>query len=210
MSDPVRVLIADDHALFRQGLKMMLQLETGVEVVGEVDKARDLSAALAATKPDMLLLDLQMERSALPDIASLAAGRSIVIVTANEGTEEALTAIRLGVRGVVFKRFAIETLMDAIRAVAAGHVWMPPELQSAVTSEWREPSAQKLTEREREVVRHVAQGLRNAEVAKRLRVSEVTVKTHLSNVFQKLGLRDRVELTLYAVRTGIVDAHRTP
>lgn len=144
-----------------------------------------------------------MERSALADIESLAADVSIVVVTANETAEDALAALRLGCRAVVFKRFAIETLMDAIRAVAAGHVWMPPEVQSAVTADWREPAA-RLTDREREVVKQVAIGLRNAEIAQRLGVSEVTVKTHLSNVFQKLGVRDRVELALYAVRARIV------
>jgi DNA-binding NarL/FixJ family response regulator len=207
MHRPIRLVIADDHGLFRQGLKMMLQLED-IEVVGEVATMSELPATLATTTPDMLLLDLQMERSALPDIATLAKGTSILVVTANEGAEDALVALRRGVRGIVFKRFAVETLMEAIWAVADGHVWMPPELQSAVTADWREPSAMRLTEREREVVRHVALGLRNAEVAQRLGVSEVTIKTHLSSVFQKLGLRDRVELTLYAIRAGLADAER--
>ena len=186
---------------------MMLQLED-IDVVGEVATMSELPAMLATTAPDMLLLDLQMERSALPDIATLAKGTRILVVTANEGAEDALLALRRGVRGIVFKRFAVETLMEAIWAVADGHVWMPPELQSAVTADWREPSAMRLTEREREVVRHVALGLRNAEVAQRLGVSEVTIKTHLSSVFQKLGLRDRVELTLYAIRAGLADAER--
>ena len=207
MHRPIRLVIADDHGLFRQGLKMMLQLED-IEVVGEVATMSELPATLATTAPDMLLLDLQMERSALPDIATLAKGTSILVVTANEGAEDALAALHRGVRGIVFKRFAVETLMEAIWAVADGHVWMPPELQSAVTADWREPSAMRLTEREREVVRHVALGLRNAEVARRLGVSEVTIKTHLSSVFQKLGLRDRVELTLYAIRAGLADAER--
>ena len=207
MHRPIRLVIADDHGLFRQGLKMMLQLED-IEVVGEVATMSELPATLATTAPDMLLLDLQMERSALPDIATLAKGTRILVVTANEGAEDALLALRRGVRGIVFKRFAVETLMEAIWAVADGHVWMPPELQSAVTADWREPSAMRLTEREREVVRHVALGLRNAEVAQRLGVSEVTIKTHLSSVFQKLGLRDRVELTLYAIRAGLADVDR--
>src|SRR5678815_3018504 len=99
----MRLVIADDHALFRQGLKMMLELQPDVEVVGEVTQARDLAAALATTATDMLLLDLQMERSALPDIAALADSMRIVVVTANESPEDALAALRLGVRGIVFK-----------------------------------------------------------------------------------------------------------
>jgi DNA-binding NarL/FixJ family response regulator len=94
--------------------------------------------------------------------------------------------------------------MMAIRSAMDGHVWMPPELQAAVTAQLRAPNTTVLTRREREIVRHVALGLRNAEVARRLGIGEVTVKTHLNNVFQKLGLHDRVELARYAIRTGIV------
>jgi DNA-binding NarL/FixJ family response regulator len=95
--------------------------------------------------------------------------------------------------------------MTALRAVAEGEVWMPPALQAAVAAGLRGPATAGLTRREREIVRHVAVGLRNAEVGRELGISEVTVKTHINNIFQKLGLRDRVELALYAVRTGIID-----
>jgi two-component system NarL family response regulator len=202
----LRIVIADDHALFRQGLRMMLQLQPDVEVVGEAASMHELGFVLAAAAPDLLLLDLQMDRSALPDVPALTEAMQVVVVTANEGADDALAALRLGARGIVFKRFAIETLMDAIQAVLAGHVWMPPELQSAMAADWRAQGTPRLTERELEVVRLVARGLRNAEVAARLHVSEVTVKTHLTNVFQKLGVRDRVELTLHAIRSGLVDA----
>jgi two-component system NarL family response regulator len=202
----LRIVIADDHALFRQGLRMMLQLQPDVEVVGEAASMHELGYVLAAAAPDLLLLDLQMDRSALPDVPALTEAMQVVVVTANEGADDALAALRLGARGIVFKRFAIETLMDAIQAVLAGHVWMPPELQSAMAADWRAQGTPRLTERELEVVRLVARGLRNAEVAARLHVSEVTVKTHLTNVFQKLGVRDRVELTLHAIRSGLVDA----
>jgi DNA-binding NarL/FixJ family response regulator len=148
-----------------------------------------------------------MERSALSDVAGLAERIKVIVVTATERVEDALGAIRAGARGVVFKRFAIETLMMAIRAVMDGHVWMPPALQAEMTAHLHEPPGVVLTRREREIVRHVALGLRNAEVAQRLGITEVTVKTHLNNVFQKLGLRDRVELALYAVRTGIIGIH---
>ena len=94
--------------------------------------------------------------------------------------------------------------MTAVRAVAEGQVWMPPALQAAVAAGLRGPTVGALTRREREIVRHVALGLRNAEVGRELSISEVTVKTHINNIFQKLGLRDRVQLTLYAIQTGIV------
>jgi two-component system nitrate/nitrite response regulator NarL len=207
MAAPIRIAIADDHALFRQGLRSMLRLQPEVAVVAEVERAGEIMPAIERTPCDVLLLDLQMDRSSLSDVAALAERVKVIVVTATERVEDALGAIHAGARGVVFKRFAIETLMMAIRAVMDGHVWMPPALQAEVTAHLRNPHAVVLTRREREIVRHVALGLRNAEVARRLGITEVTVKTHLNNVFQKLGLRDRVELALYAVRTGIVGIH---
>src|SRR5262245_45244289 len=131
---PIRVIVADDHALFRQGLKSMLSLQPDVTVVAEVERASDLLATLEQHRCDVLLLDLQMERNALADIEALAEPVAIVVVTASERTEDAVAAMRAGARGVVFKRFAIETLMTAVRAVAAGEVWMPPALQAAAAA----------------------------------------------------------------------------
>jgi len=128
-------------------------------------------------------------------------------VTASEGVESALAAIRAGAKGIVFKRFAVETLMDAIRTVSSGQVFMPAALQTRLVGELREPSHEPLTPREREIVRHVAAGLRNSEIAAKLFISEDTVKTHLGNVFKKVGVRDRVQLTRYALRLGMVGVH---
>jgi DNA-binding NarL/FixJ family response regulator len=202
-----RVVIADDHALFRQGLRSLLELRPGVAVIGEVSRLDALYALLAREPCDVLLLDLQMERSALGEIERLATRTRVVVVTASERIEEAVAAIRAGAHAVVQKRYAIETLMQAIDAVVAGHAWMPPEIQARVAAMLREPVGETLTARELEIVRHVARGLRNAEVARALAISEVTVKTHLNNVFHKLGLRDRVELTRYAIRMGLVGTH---
>ena len=185
----------------------MLRLLADVTVVAEVERAADVIAAVERTPCDVLLLDLQMDRSSLPDVPALAQHTKVVVVTATERVEDALAAIRAGACAIVFKRFAIETLMMAIRAVMAGHVWMPPEIQAEVTAQLRAPNTIVLTRREREIVRQVALGLRNAEVARRLGIGQVTVKTHLNNVFQKLGLRDRVELARYAIQTGIVGVH---
>jgi DNA-binding NarL/FixJ family response regulator len=207
VTDVIRVAIADDHALFRQGLQSMLRLQSDVSVVAELERAADVHAMLARTACDVLLLDLQMERNVLQDIDALAARVPILVVTATERAEVALAAMRAGARGVVFKRFAIETLMSAIRVVAEGHVWLPPALQAEMADQLRRPAGVVLTRREQEIVRHVALGLRNAEVAGQLGISEVTVKSHVNNVFHKLGLRDRVELARYAIRNGIVGIH---
>ena len=205
MDTPLRIAIADDHALFRQGLKSQLLLQPGVSVVAEVDRADQLAALLRDTPCDILLLDLQMERSSLSDIEGLAEHAAVIVVTASERAEDAVAAIRAGARAVVFKRFAIESLMDAITAVSDGHVWMPPALQKLLTARLREPPEEEpLTPREREIVRYVAVGMRNAEVAEKLAISEVTVKTHLNNIFQKLHLRGRTALALYAIRVGII------
>jgi DNA-binding NarL/FixJ family response regulator len=114
----------------------------------------------------------------------------------------------LGARAVVFKRFAVETLMEAIRAVAEGNVWMPASLQAEVAARLRSPIMNALSPREEEVVRYVARGLRNAEIAQELSISEQTVKTHLNSIFRKLKIRDRVELALYATRSGFAGDRR--
>jgi DNA-binding NarL/FixJ family response regulator len=199
------LIIADDHALFRQGLRSLLALE-GIEVVAEIEQAGDLEAALGATPCDVLLLDLQMEQWTMDQIPELARKTVVVVLTANENVETGLTALRLGARAIVQKRFAIESLMTAIRAVTEGLVWMPPAMQAALVGQ-DGTAAKKLTPRESEIVRYVAVGMRNAEVAARLSLSESTVKTHLTNIFQKLGIRDRIELTRYAIKTGLVTVH---
>ena len=204
---PIRVAIADDHALFRQGLRSLLTLRPEMTVVAEADQVNALHPMLADVDCDVLLLDLQMDRSSLADIGQLASKTRVIVVTASEHPEDALAAIRAGASGVVFKRFAVETLVDAIRTVADGRVWVMPTLHGA---EAVEPALEPLTAREREIVRHVALGLRNAEVATRLAIREDTVKTHLNNVFQKLGVRDRVQLTLYALRRGLIGMHERP
>ena len=207
---PIRIAVADDHALFREGLKSLLRLQPDVTVVAELDRADALLATLEATPCDVLLLDLQMERAAFVDIEELAARVAVIVVTATERIEDAVAVLRAGAHGLVFKRFALETLMTAIRTVVDGGAWWPPSLQTEIANQLRVPAAPALTRREREIVRNVALGLRNAEVAERLGVGEGTVKTHLNNVFQKLGLRDRVELALYAVRVGIVRPTERP
>lgn len=207
METSIRVAIADDHALVREGLKAMLRLHPEIAVAAELERADAIRSTLEHMPCDVLLLDLQMERATFVDIEDLAGRVAVVVVTATERIDDALTALRAGARAVVFKRYAFDTLMVAIHSVMKGHVWLPPEIQDQIVCKLREPTTVPLTPREREIAHHVALGLRNAEVAERLSVSEGTVKTHVNNIFQKLKLRDRVELALYAVRTGLVRPH---
>jgi len=204
MNLPVRLILADDHELFRQGLRSLLLRQRDVQLVGEAETVDALFKQVAKIPCDILLLDLQMDRWAMDEIGRLAAHTRVVVLTANENAKTAATAMCLGARAIVQKRYAIQTLMRAIRAVAGGLVWMPPSPQNEVAGQRRDVSPRSLTNRELEIVRHVAGGLRNIEVAKHLAISENTVKTHLNNIFNKLELRDRVELTLYAVRNGLV------
>jgi DNA-binding NarL/FixJ family response regulator len=179
-----------------------------MRVVGEVETADALAEAVARTACDILLLDLQMDRWAISDIATLASLTKVIVLTASESTENAIAAMRFGARAFVQKRFAVQTLIEAIRAVADGSVWMPPALQAEIAAQWSEAGSKTLTAREGEIVRCVAMGQRNAEIAARLSISEATVKTHLTNIFQKLDVRDRVQLTLYALRHGLVQTRR--
>jgi DNA-binding NarL/FixJ family response regulator len=203
VSAPIRVVIADDHLLLRQGLRSLLRLHMDIEILAEVERAADIARIVAENPCDVLLLDLQMDRWVLDDVEALSRVTKVVILTASEEIPDALTAMRLGARAVVHKRFAIETLVDAIRAVAEGLVWMPPALQSALTAQWGGSVEQKLTAREHEIVRYVARGMRNGEVATVLGITEGTVKSHLNNIFSKLKIRDRIGLALYAWQAGL-------
>jgi len=203
MPTPLRLIIADDHALFRQGLKSLLLLQSDTQVVAEIESANDVAPVVSATGCDILLLDLQMDRWMMEDIPRLSHITSVIVLTASESAENGVRALRLGAKGIVQKRFAIETLMMAVRSVADGLVWMPPTVQTEFARQ-ESSSGKELTPRESEIVRYVASGLRNTEVAERLSITESTVKTHLNNIFQKLGLRDRLELTHYAIKTGMV------
>jgi DNA-binding NarL/FixJ family response regulator len=144
-----------------------------------------------------------MEQWSIDYIPELSRQTTVIVLTATESIETGVTALRLGARAVVYKRCAIETLVTAIRAVAEGQVWLPPDLQAAFVLQ-DNSVPKRLTARESDIVRLVAMGMRNAEVAERLSLSENTVKTHLTNIFHKLAIRDRLELVRYAIRAGLV------
>jgi two-component system, NarL family, response regulator DegU len=203
MPKQMRLIIADDHALFRQGLKSLLLLESDTQVVAEIESSDDVAPIVSATGCDVLLLDLQMDRWMMEDIPQLKRLTDVIVLTASESAENGVRALRLGAKGLVQKRFAIETLMMALHSVADGLVWMPPTVQTEFARQ-ESSSGRELTPRECEIVRYVASGMRNIEVGERLSITESTVKTHLNNIFQKLGVRDRLELTHYAIKTGMV------
>src|SRR5437868_14346009 len=136
MTNPIRLIIADDHALFRGGLKSLLRRQRDMQVVAEVESAAALMAALDNTSCDILLFDLQMERWALDDIGQLATRVKVLVLTASESMENSMAAMRLGARAVVQKRFAVQTLCESIHALADGLVWMPPALQAEMVGQW--------------------------------------------------------------------------
>jgi DNA-binding NarL/FixJ family response regulator len=173
-------------------------------VVAQVGKADELKTALTSTPCDVLLLDLKMDRWVIEDISSLSSITRVVVFTGTDRMEDVVAAFRMGARGIVQKTAAVDTLIDAIEAVATGMVWIPSELQKKLNNQWQDQSGEQLTRRENEIVRYVAMGLRNSEVAQKLSIAEGTVKVHLNTVFQKLNIRDRVQLTLYALARGFI------
>ena len=201
---PLRVLVADGHALFRESLAAVLRTKPEVGIAEEVGSLAELGSRVQAFAPDILLLDLQMERPVVAHIPALATRTRVIIVSAVNHLDQLLAGVRAGARGVVCKGASVDTLVEALRVVAAGEVWLSQEIQTAIVGALAHPSLRCLTTREREIVRLAALGRRNAEIATALFISPMTVKTHLSRVFEKLGIRDRTDLVLYAVRTGLI------
>lgn len=208
--DPVRVAIADDHAVVREGLKALFEVTPDIAVVGEVGSANQVMATVTQSGCDVLLLDLQMDRWVMNDIAELTKVTKVVVLTGSDSKEVLVRALLLGARAIVKKTFAAENIRDAIRAVVAGTVWMPADLQDELAARSGSEGTEGLSARESEIVRFVAVGMRNAEVANKLSITEGTVKVHLNNIFKKLGIRDRVELTLYAIRHHLIGSGDTP
>lgn len=201
---PVRVAVADDRTLVREGFKALLHLQAGIVVAAEIADGGDLCARLAAEPCDVLLLDQHTWIADECDIHELRERIHVLLLADGaDDPSDAMKALRHGARGVVFRSASVAALLEAIRTVAAGQVWMPPELQARLAETLHEEPRRTLTRREREIVRQVAVGLRNCEIGKALFISEQTVKTHLGRIFRKLGVRDRVGLALYAARHGL-------
>ena len=214
---PVRVLIADDHPIFREGLKMFLGAAPGIEVVGEAADGEQAINMVAELRPDIVLLDVAMPvvpgLAVLQSLAVLNTGIRVLLLTASIERGERLRALQLGARGVVLKARTSDVLLKAIHAILADEYWVDREsiadlidvftASSASTGE-AQASSFLLTPREREVVAAVASGLTNREAAELLQLSEQTVKRHVTNVFDKTGVSTRLELALFAVRHGLV------
>jgi DNA-binding NarL/FixJ family response regulator len=218
---PIRVAIADDHVLFRAGVHALLDEEAGIEVVVEVDDGRAIQKEILRTRADVLLLDLELAHVTGYDVlqqlreAGLAA-RPIVL-TGIRDPELLSRALELGARGLVAKKGATRNMMEAIRAVHAGLRWLDPTLpirrprgprggqrtacaESLEDRRGRAPNWSRLTAREREVAELVAAGQRYKEVARRLEISEHTLKNHLRHIFDKLEIRSRVQLALSGIQ----------
>jgi two-component system, NarL family, response regulator LiaR len=210
----IRVVIADDHEVVREGLRAFLALQDDVEVVGEAADGEEAVAAVARLEPDVALIDLVMPRvdglEAIKRIRALSLATRVIVLTSFADEDRMLPAVRAGAVGYLLKDVDPQELVAAIRTVHDGetilHAAVIRELVREVAGDGREPPADNpLTPREREVLGLIARGRANKAIAFELGVAEKTVKTHVSNILGKLGVSDRTQAALYAVREGLVD-----
>ncbi|WP_328472042.1 response regulator transcription factor [Actinoplanes sp. NBC_00393] len=211
----IRVALVDDEAMIRVGLKMVLSGEDDISVVGEASDGDEAAALVARTRPDVVLMDIRMARvdglTAARRIVDEFPDSKVIVLTTFDEDEHVAAALRAGVSGFLLKVAPPEQLIDAVRTVAAGKGLLDPAVTLRVIAAFAgtEPPAppdtglQQLTPREQEVLRLLAEGLTNAEIAARMYLGEATVKTHLSRILMKLGLKTRVQAVVYAYRTGL-------
>jgi len=213
----INILIADDHPIFRDGLRRLLEAEPGLKVIGEACDGAEAVKMARELKPDILLLDLAMPRhpglEALRDLGSGQHSVRVILLTAAAEKQQIVEALQLGARGVVLKDSATQLLLKSIQTVMSGEYWVGREsvsnlvqyLRSMVQSSGEEARQKKfgLTPRELEIVSAVVAGYANKEIAHYFKISEDTVKHHLSNIFDKLGVSTRLELALFAVNQSL-------
>jgi DNA-binding NarL/FixJ family response regulator len=214
----IRIVIADDHPIFRDGLRKLLTLEDDFRVVAEARDGKEVLEVLEEVQPDILLLDLKMPGldglTALQKLQNSRTKTKVIVLTASEDKNQFVQAMKFGTCGIVLKQTATELLIKSIRKVHAGEIWLDSHTTAAVMRQFSSPmdsaplgnrdrDRSPLSQREREIVVLVAQGFKNKEMAEKMFISEQTVKNHLHNIFDKLGVSDRLELALYAIHKNI-------
>ncbi|HLH63950.1 MAG TPA: response regulator transcription factor [Ktedonobacteraceae bacterium] len=212
----ISVLLVDDHALMREGLRQLLALEHDMKIAGEAVDGYDALRKIRRLRPDVVLMDISM-----PVVDGLAVTRQItqeipspavIILTMHRQQQQMLQAMKNGARGYLLKSVSSQELAEAIRKVRDGSIYIEPELAGAIVHDYRRlsnampgnSSITELTEKELEIIRYVAAGMSNREIADSLAYSEKTVKNYLSIIFQKLGIRDRTQAAIFALRQGLI------
>ena len=213
MSQAIRVLIVDDHTIVRKGIRALLAEIAGIEVVGEADNGQEAIAQAETLHPDVILMDLAMPKmdgiEATRQIKASQPESRILVMTSFAADDKVFPAIKAGALGYLLKESAPEDLVQAIRQIHRGESSLHPTIARKVLQEIthpsdRPPTPNPLTEREAEVLRLVAQGLSNRDIARKLNISDPTVRTHVSNILSKLHLATRIQAALYALREGLV------
>jgi NarL family two-component system response regulator LiaR len=212
MSEAIRILIADDHAVVREGLRTLIGTEPGLEVVGEAQDGAQAAAQARILQPDVILLDMVMPRggglAAIRQIRADDPGAHILVLTSFSHDDQVFPAIKAGALGYLLKNASPQALLDAIRDVHHGRPTMSPDIAAKLMRELQRPTdlpptEDPLTEREMDVLRLVAEGRSNAEIAEGLVIGVGTVRTHVSSILGKLHLANRTQAALYALREGL-------
>jgi DNA-binding NarL/FixJ family response regulator len=209
MSDVIRVLVVDDHQVVRHGLRTFLDVQDDIDVVGEAGDGDAAVSAAESLTPDVILMDLQLPTvdgvEALRMLRDRGSTARVLVLTSFTEPSSVVPALRAGAAGYLFKDVDPDALAQAIRAVHAGQVLLEPEVAAALLAgDAPNERAAALTDREREVLAEIARGRSNREIARALVLSEKTVKTHVSSILAKLGLSDRTQAALFAVKSGLV------
>jgi two-component system NarL family response regulator len=220
-AEPIRTLIVDDHALFRRGLEMVLESEVDIELVGEASNGEEAVHVAGDSLPDVVLMDIRMPRSsgieACRALKEVAPSAKIVMLTISDEEDDLFDAIRAGASGYLLKDIPLDEVAGAVRAVHGGQSLINPSMAAKLLTEFaalarrddEEPPQQvpapRLTEREIEVLRLVARGMNNRDIAKELFISENTVKNHVRNILEKLQIHSRMEAVMVAVREKLIE-----
>jgi DNA-binding NarL/FixJ family response regulator len=204
--EKIKVLLADDHAVVRSGLSKILELDPSIEVVGEAKDGQDAISKAEELKPDIILMDIMMPRcnglEAMSIIHEKLPGTRVLFLTVSEKEEDLFKALRSGAQGYILKSASVNELLEAVKQTAAGESMLSPGLATRLIAEFRHKDEEdnKLSDREKEVLNLVGQGLTNSEIAERLFIGESTVRTHLQRLLYKLNLKNRAEAIAYVTR----------